>query len=91
LIHGGVETKNGGATTDTRGTIKMMEDQKLPLLSMQSWMALMSTLFGHPSDFHDSEKCIADKHMHRDMPSNFGSYGFLLCIYLHFYRSQLPY
>ncbi|KAJ8437181.1 hypothetical protein Cgig2_003810 [Carnegiea gigantea] len=35
---------------------KMMEDQKQALLGMQSQMALMSSLLGHPSPLHDSEK-----------------------------------
>ncbi|KAJ8446472.1 hypothetical protein Cgig2_028439 [Carnegiea gigantea] len=35
---------------------KMMEDQKQALLGFQSQMALMSSLLGHPSELHDSEK-----------------------------------
>ena len=35
---------------------KLMEDQKQALLVMQSQMALMSSLLGHPSELHDSEK-----------------------------------
>jgi len=35
---------------------KKMEDQKQALLGMQSQMALMSSLLGHPSPLHDSEK-----------------------------------
>mgnify|MGYP001028125160 CR=1 FL=1 len=48
--------KNGGAITNIIGTIKIMEDQKLALLGIQFQTALMSTLFGHLSDLHDSEK-----------------------------------
>ncbi|KAJ8428545.1 hypothetical protein Cgig2_003793 [Carnegiea gigantea] len=39
---------------------KMMEDQKQALLGLQSQMALMSSLLGHPSDLHDSEKLVND-------------------------------
>jgi len=35
---------------------KLMEEQKQALLGMQSQMALMSSLLGHPSELHESEK-----------------------------------
>ena len=38
---------------------KLMEDQKQALLGMQSQMTLMSSLLGHPSELHESEKWIS--------------------------------
>jgi len=35
---------------------KMMEDQKQAMLGIQSRMALMSNLLGHPSELPESEK-----------------------------------
>jgi len=35
---------------------KMMEDKKQAPLGMQSQMALMSSLLGHPSELHESKK-----------------------------------
>ena len=43
---------------------KLMEDQKQALLGMQSQMALLSSLLGHPSELHDSEKWIVVENYH---------------------------
>ena len=46
---------------------KLMEDQKQALLGMQSQMALMSSLLGHPSELHESETV---SYTHLTLPTN---------------------